>query len=152
MEILGRERRRRWVQAEKLEIVAAVGVNGETLARVARRYDVSRSQIYNWRHQLRKKGLLPAPVGPTFLPVDIGAPMLNAQPALEDRMASAWSVDAFDGRFASAQAHGGSLGRGHLRTVGREPVLPVLLRGAVLPTQAADGSLIDDALAGADRP
>jgi hypothetical protein len=35
MEILGRERRRRWGQAEKLEIVAAVGVNGETLARVA---------------------------------------------------------------------------------------------------------------------
>ena len=50
MEILGRERRRRWSNAEKLDIVAAVGVNGETLARVARRYDVSRSQIYQWRH------------------------------------------------------------------------------------------------------
>ncbi|MEW9853620.1 transposase [Novosphingobium sp. M1R2S20] len=46
MEILGRERRRLWSTAERLEIVAAVGVNGETLARVARRYDVSRSQIY----------------------------------------------------------------------------------------------------------
>ena len=93
VEILGRERRRRWVQAEKLEIVAAVGVNGETLARVARRYDVSRSQIYNWRHQFRKKGLLPAPVGSIFLPVDIGAPMLNAEPALEDRMASPLIVE-----------------------------------------------------------
>ncbi len=93
MEILGRERRRRWVQAEKLEIVAAVGVTGETLARVARRYDVSRSQIYNWRHQFRKRGLLPAPVGPTFLPVDIGAPMLNAEPALEDRMVSPLIVE-----------------------------------------------------------
>ena len=29
MEILGRERRRRWSNAEKLEIVAAVGMNGE---------------------------------------------------------------------------------------------------------------------------
>ncbi|WP_375713754.1 transposase [Sphingobium sp. BS19] len=66
MEVLGRERRRRWSQAEKLEIVAAVGVNGETLARVARRYDVSRSQIYNWRHLFRKRGLPPAPVGPIF--------------------------------------------------------------------------------------
>ena len=93
MEILGRERRRRWGQAEKLEIVAAVGVNGETLARVARRYDVTRSQIYNWRHQLRKKGLLPAPVGPIFLPIDIGAPMLNAEPALEDRKASPLIVE-----------------------------------------------------------
>ena len=88
MEILGRERRRRWTQAEKLEIVAAVGVNGETLARIARRYDVSRSQIYGWRHQFRKRGFLPAPVGPIFLPVDIGGPTLKAEPALEDQMVS----------------------------------------------------------------
>ncbi|WP_432423277.1 transposase [Sphingomonas lycopersici] len=81
MEILGRERRRHWSDAEKLEILAAVGLNGETLARVARRYDVSRSQIYNWRGQFKKRGLLPVPVGPTFVPVDIGAPMLNAEPA-----------------------------------------------------------------------
>ncbi len=93
MEILGRERRRQWSQAEKLDIVAAVGANGETLARVARRYDVSRSQIYNWRHLFRKRGLLSAPVGPIFLPVDIGAPMLNAEPALEDRMVSSLIVE-----------------------------------------------------------
>ncbi|RZF60744.1 hypothetical protein EWE75_21490 [Sphingomonas populi] len=60
MEILGRERRRRWTEAERLEIVAAVGVNGETLSRVARRYDVSRAQIYNWRHAFKKRGQLPA--------------------------------------------------------------------------------------------
>ena len=86
MEILGRERRRQWSNAERLEIVAAVGLNGETLARVARRYDVSRSQIYQWRHQFRKRGLLPAPTGPTFLPVDIGASMLSAEPVPEDRV------------------------------------------------------------------
>lgn len=88
MEILGRERRRRWTEAEKLEILAAVEAHGETLTRVARRYDVSRSQIYNWRHQFKKSGLLPAPVGTTFLPIDIGAPVLKADPALEDRMIS----------------------------------------------------------------
>ena len=86
MEILGRERRRRWSSAERLEIVAAVGVNGETLARVARRYDVSRSQIYQWRHQFRKRGLLPAADGPTFLLVDIGVPMLSAEPVPQDRV------------------------------------------------------------------
>lgn len=86
MEILGRERRRQWSNAERLEIVAAVGLNGETLARVARRYDVSRSQIYQWRHQFRKRGLLPAPTGPTFSPVDIGASMLSAEPVPEDRV------------------------------------------------------------------
>ena len=88
MEILGRERRRRWSTSERLEIVAAVGVNAETLARVARRYDVSRSQIYQWRHQLRKRGLWPAPGGPTFLPVDLGAPMRHAEPVPEDIIAS----------------------------------------------------------------
>ena len=86
MEILGRERRRRWSNAEKLEIVAAVGMNGETLARVARRYDVSRSQIYQWRHLFRKRGLLPAADEPTFLAVDIGAPMLSAEPVFDDRV------------------------------------------------------------------
>jgi len=88
VEILGRERRRRWSTAERLEIVAAVGVNGETLARVARRYDVSRSQIYQWRHQLRKRGLFPASAGATFLPVDLEVPMLSAEPAPEDKIAS----------------------------------------------------------------
>ena len=93
MEILGRERRRRWSNAERLEIVAAVGVNGETLARVARRYDVSRSQIYQWRHQFRKRGLLPAPAEPTFLSVDIGAPMPSAEPVSEDRVVSPLMVE-----------------------------------------------------------
>jgi transposase len=93
VEILGRERRRRWSNAERLEIIAAVGVHGETLARVARRYDVSRSQIYQWRHQFRKRGLLPAPAGPTFLSVDIGAPMLSAEPVPEDRVVSPLMVE-----------------------------------------------------------
>ncbi len=93
MEILGRERRRRWSTAERLEIVAAVGVNGETLARVARRYDVSRSQIYQWRHQFRKRGLLPAPAVPIFLPLDIDVPMRDAEPLPEDRMVSPLIVE-----------------------------------------------------------
>lgn len=88
MEILGRERRRRWTRAEKLEIVAAVGVNGETLSRVAQRYDVTRSQIYQWRHAFKKRGTLPAPPTPTFLQVDIGSANFKAEPDFEDRMAS----------------------------------------------------------------
>ncbi len=93
VEVLGRERRRRWSTAERLEIVAAVGANGETLARVARRYDVSRSQIYQWRHQLRKRGLLPAPAGPTFLPVDLEVPRRRAELVLEDKTASPVTVE-----------------------------------------------------------
>lgn len=70
-----------------------MGVNGETLARVAPRHDVSRSQIYQWRHQLRKRGLLPAPAGPTFLPVDLEAPMRRAELVPEDKIASPVMVE-----------------------------------------------------------
>ncbi|WP_410483062.1 hypothetical protein [Sphingobium sp. KCTC 72723] len=47
---------------------------------------MSRSQIYQWRHLFSKRGLLPAADGPTFLPVDIVASMLSAEPVLDDRV------------------------------------------------------------------
>lgn len=69
VEILGAERRRRWSDEKKLDIVLSVGVDGATVTEVARRHDVTRQQIYTWRHELKKRGLLsPAP---TFLPVEI---------------------------------------------------------------------------------
>ncbi|EHJ59916.1 transposase [Novosphingobium pentaromativorans] len=88
MEILDRVRRRRWTRAEKLEIVAAVGVNGEPLSRVAQRYDVTRSQIYQWRHEFKKRGMLPALPAPTSSQVDIGSPSFKAEPAFENWLAS----------------------------------------------------------------
>jgi transposase len=69
METSGRERRRRWTDAEKFEIVSAIGVNGETLSRVARRYDVSRAQLYSWRHIFKKRGQLRSSSDVAFLPV-----------------------------------------------------------------------------------
>ena len=56
-EVLGVERRRRWSDEEKLEIVSSVGVDGATVTRVAQRNDITRQQIYAWRHELKKKGL-----------------------------------------------------------------------------------------------
>lgn len=70
-EILGVERRRRWRDEEKLKIVLAVGVGGATLTQVAQRHEVARSQIYGWRHELKKKGLWSAEAGALFLPLDI---------------------------------------------------------------------------------
>jgi transposase len=57
-EILGVERRRRWSDDQKLSIVASVGVNRATVAQVAQRHEVTRSQIYSWRRELKHKGLL----------------------------------------------------------------------------------------------
>ena len=56
VEILGRERRRRWLDDEKLAIVMSVGVAGATITEVAHRHDVTRQQIYTWRSELKKEG------------------------------------------------------------------------------------------------
>ena len=52
--LVGRERRRRWSVAEKQSIVREAFAPGARLALVARRQDVSRSQIYQWRAALRE--------------------------------------------------------------------------------------------------
>ena len=73
-DILGRERRRRWGDEEKLEIVLSVGVDGASVTQVAQRHDVTRQQIYTWRHELKKKGLLSALPEALFLPVELDGP------------------------------------------------------------------------------
>ncbi len=80
-DILGLERRRRWGEEEKLEIVLSVGVGGATVTQVAQRHEVTRQQIYAWRHELKKKGLLSALPEALFLPVDLDRPMELAMPA-----------------------------------------------------------------------
>lgn len=72
-EVLGVERRRRWSNEDKLGIVMSVGVDGATLTQVAQRHDVTRQQIYNWRHDLRKKGLLPPAERAMFVPVELSS-------------------------------------------------------------------------------
>lgn len=70
-EILGLERRRFWHDEDKLDIVPSVGVGGSTVTQVARRHEITRQQIYAWRHDLKKKGLWSPDAGALFFPVDI---------------------------------------------------------------------------------
>ncbi len=72
-EVLGAERRRRWSDDAKLAIISSVGIDGATVTQVAQRHDVTRQQIYAWRHELRKKGLRSADAGVIFLPIDLPA-------------------------------------------------------------------------------
>lgn len=73
--LLGVERRRRWTDEAKLAILSEVGENGWTVTDVARRHDVTRQHIYQWRREMRRKGLWPMPDVPVFLPVEMaGAP------------------------------------------------------------------------------
>ena len=75
MEIItGVERRRRWSLGEKLKIVAETEQPGSGIAEIARRYEISRGLLWNWRSQVRRGVLRPDPL-PMFLPVQtIGEP------------------------------------------------------------------------------
>ena len=55
--LVGGERRRRWSDAQKLAIIGEVGVDGLTVSDVARRHEISRQHIYQWRAELRRKAL-----------------------------------------------------------------------------------------------
>ena len=69
MEIItGVERRRRWSVEEKLWIVAETEQPGSGIAEIARRYEISRGLLWNWRSQVRRGVLRPEPP-PVFLPV-----------------------------------------------------------------------------------
>ena len=74
MEIITVERRRRWSLEEKLRIVAETEQPGSGIAEIARRYEISRGLLWNWRSQVRRGVLRPDPP-PMFLPVQtIGEP------------------------------------------------------------------------------
>ena len=69
-DVLGRERRRRWHDEEKLAVILEVGVDGASVTSVAQRHEVTRQQIYTWRRELRLKGMLLPTRGAVFLPVE----------------------------------------------------------------------------------
>lgn len=50
-------RRRCWTDDEKVRIVEESHQDGETVAEVAHRHEISRSQLYDWRYRY-KHGLL----------------------------------------------------------------------------------------------
>ena len=79
-DILGLERRRRWDDEAKLGIVLSVGVDGATVTQVAQRHDVTRQQIYAWRHELKKKGRLFPTAHALFLPIIAPEPMETSLP------------------------------------------------------------------------
>jgi len=68
--IIDVERRRFWSDEQKLSILSEVGVGGATVADVARRHDITRQHIYQWRRQLRDRGLWPGVASTTFLALE----------------------------------------------------------------------------------
>jgi transposase len=84
MEIItGIERRRRWRAEDKLRIVAETEQPGACFAEIARRYEVSRGLLWNWRSQARR-GKLIGSAAASFLPVQVVNEAVT--PALSPRL------------------------------------------------------------------
>ena len=69
----GRERRRRWSDAEKLRLLSEAG-DGISLAEVARRHDLCPQQLYAWRRSFKEAAgtVVPMATEPvSFLAVDV---------------------------------------------------------------------------------
>ncbi len=64
----GPERRRRWSEEERLQILAEAFAPGAFVAQVARRHDVSTALIYTWRRKLCQ----PVEESGTTLPAEAG--------------------------------------------------------------------------------
>ena len=100
-EVLGVERRRRWDDEMKLAIVSAVGKDGATVTQVAQRHDVTRQQIYAWRHELKRKGLWSPEAGALFLPAGM-VPAMELT-VVEDRPAASIPVVWVELRLAKGR-------------------------------------------------
>ena len=94
-----RRRNKRWPEGLKREIVAASYVPGTSVSEVARQYDVSASQIFDWRHRFRDTCLPLEPVAskttPQLVPVSViaepevdqtglAAPVASVAPGVSD--------------------------------------------------------------------
>jgi len=67
--ITGVERRRRWRTEDKLRILAELDEPGAKFVDVARRHDVSRGLLWQWRDAQRRGALVAEE--PTFLPLRV---------------------------------------------------------------------------------
>jgi len=124
MEIItGVERRRRWRAEDKLRIVAEAEAPGACFAHVARRYEVSRGLLWNWREQVRR-GALAADAAPTFLPVQ----MLADTSTAVSTPSSGGGVLTASARSAAASQIEIALPDGTCIRVGADVGLPALRR------------------------
>ena len=114
MEIItGVERRRRWSVAEKLRIVAETEEPGSGIAEIARRYEMSRGLLWNWRSQVRRRVLRPEPAS-EFLPVHmIGAPAGGEGNDAEVRVTAVQASAASDDKIEITMPDGTSIRFGH---------------------------------------
>jgi transposase len=79
----GLERRRKWSDETKMAIVAEALADGVVVSDVARRHDITPSQLFGWMRQFRDAALatiasLPSPM---FTPAVVDVPVDTPSPA-----------------------------------------------------------------------
>ena len=100
--ITGRRRRRDWTADEKAEILSASAAPGAVIAKVARRYGVSRGLLWTWRRQAMND--LAAETAPDFVPLRIAGEaadsnaIASARPLPSGRDQAAGSIEIEIGR------------------------------------------------------
>lgn len=91
--ILGVERRRRWSEEAKLAVLRSVGVDGATVTQIAERHEITRQQIYGWRRDLKRKGLLGPTADVRFIALDDASLLCPLPVADADCEARPWPVE-----------------------------------------------------------
>lgn len=83
--LTGPERRRKWPDETKIAIVAEALADGVVVSDVARRHDVTPSQLFGWIRQFRGAALATiAPPEPTmFAPAVVDMAPITMKPALQ---------------------------------------------------------------------
>jgi transposase len=82
--LTGPERRRKWVDETKIAIVAEALADGVVISDVARRHDITPSQLFGWMRQFRDAALakIAPPPSPMFAPAVVDAPVAMPSPPL----------------------------------------------------------------------
>jgi transposase len=106
------ERRRRWSAAEKLRIVAETEQPGAGIAEIARRYEISRGLLWNWRSQVRR-GVLRPESQAVFVPVQLLGEPPSAEPATCAKRAADPDRSVANGRIEVVLPDGTAIRVGH---------------------------------------
>jgi transposase len=79
--LTGPGRRRQWSDDDKARVIAETMQAGAKVTEVARRWQVSPQQVFDWRRQARKPALVASDV-PAFVPIVPGAQACSAEPPI----------------------------------------------------------------------
>ena len=96
----GPGRRRRWSDDDKARIIAETAQPGAVVTEVARRWQVSPQQVFDWRRQARKAlAAATAPAEPAFVPIVVETPVPSSP---EPVAAPAHATAAIEVKLAGA--------------------------------------------------